>query len=188
MQGKVKSKEKRRKREKRKEERREGVAIEQRRLAPVHGVRIGCARRVEAGRDSKAGVSKRLVHPTIHDKVDVYQHQHQREPFESSGHSGGSYLAVSSIQLSDRGNGPTHRFAQPQRTPLASSKREQSRSSARRSFPISSLSPFVSFSMRVRVHAFHFVPTVADSSCCRVVVIAISGRFAGDFIRGPQGA
>lgn len=52
------------------------------------------------------------------------------------GCSGGSYLVASSIQLSGRGNGPTHRFAQPQRTPLASFKREQNCPSARRPLPI----------------------------------------------------
>lgn len=52
------------------------------------------------------------------------------------GCSGGSYLVASSIQLSGRGNGPTHRFAQPQRTPLASFKREQNCPSARPPLPI----------------------------------------------------
>lgn len=116
--------------------------MERCRLEPVHGFRIGCASRAEADRDSKAGVSKRLVHPTTPRQGGRAQAPTQR-PFDS----GGSYLAS---QLPDRGNGPTHRFAQPQRTPLASSKRvEQSpfHSARRRSFPISSLFFFFFFSL-----------------------------------------
>lgn len=123
--------------------------------------------RAEAGRDSKAGVSKRLVHPTTPRQGGRAPAPTQR-PFDS----GGSYLAS---QLSDRGNGPTHRFAQPQRTPLASSKRVDEQSPFQQcassifpyffSFFFFFRPPFASFS--TRVHAFRSATILRTASRSR---------------------
>lgn len=93
--------------------------MERRGLAVSLGTGIGGERAVEAGRDSKAGVSKRPVHPTQRSGKVVDWLQRRREPFESPRCSGGSPCRPLQRPRRARGNGPTHRFAQPQRTPLS---------------------------------------------------------------------
>lgn len=164
---------KRRKREKDGERRGEGVAMERCRLEPVHGFRIGCASKAEAGRDSKAGVSKRLVHPTTRGKVDV--HQHRRN----------DHLTVGEVTLP--ASYPTEETAphigsrsrSVRLSLLPSESSKQSFHSARRSFPISSLFPR---SPRFPYASMLFAQR-QSSDRRALVVAAASAKSIGDSVR-----